>query len=105
MGEWERACALLTEVQVQSLRKIAAETPELRGGGCPAALDQLTRSVSDPMARRLTTVDAASLRREGDSAFLIYTGPPDRTVYALQLQLEEGTWRLGSIAGTVLPGT
>jgi hypothetical protein len=104
-GEWERACALLTESQQQGLRHLAAETHGLRGGGCPAALDRLTRSVSGSLVRQLTAVDADSLRREGDSAFLIYTGAPDRTVYAVPLRLEGGAWKLGATAGTVLPGT
>jgi hypothetical protein len=104
-SEWSRACALLSEAQIESLEKFAAESPEVHGTGCPAALAALTKQASPSLARQLTTVDAAALRRESEQAFLIYTGPPGKTVYAMPLRREVGAWKLSALNGAVLPGT
>lgn len=103
-GEWDRACSLLSAREVERLDQLTAPAPGAKGQGCPAALAALTAGVSPALARALTTVDAASLRQEGKQAFLIYTGPPGRTVYAMPLVGEAGGWRLGAFAGAELSG-
>ena len=58
----------------------------------------------------LTKVDAISLRREGDQAFLLYHGPEYDTggsygpgdLYAMSLRFEDGGWKMGSATGTSL---
>lgn len=104
-GEWASACALLAASERESVEKLTSESSGSGGKGCPAALAAFTKQVPPSVARELTTVDAASLRHDGDQAFLIYTGPPGRTVYAMPLRQEEGAWRLGAIDGAALPGT
>lgn len=104
-GEWRRACSLFSANELQALERFAARAPDLAGRGCPATLDALTTRISPAVARALTSVDAVSLRREGDRGFLIYTAPPGRTVYAIPLANEGGAWKLGAITGAVLPGT
>jgi hypothetical protein len=47
--------------------------------------------------------ERSSLKGE-DLGFLIYTGPPHQTVYSMLLNLEGGTWRLGAISASALPG-
>jgi len=103
-GEWAPACGLLAADEQKSLQSAAAQSPQLRGKGCAAALAAFTRPVSGSLAREITTVDAASLRHEGEQGFLIYVGAPDNTVYAMPLRLEGSVWKLGGISGVALPG-
>ncbi len=103
-GDWERACGLLSAETREGLEQLASGSADDEQG-CPAMLSAVTAEVSPAAARALTSVDAASLRRAGNRAFLIYTGPPGRTVYSMPLVLEAGSWKLGSIGGAVLPGT
>jgi hypothetical protein len=95
-GEWKRACSALSAREIESVAN---------GQACPGALAALTGHVSPALARALTVVDAASLRRGGRQAFLIYTAPPGRTAYSMPLVSEGGAWRLGALAGSQLPGT
>lgn len=103
-GEWARACSLLATEEQTSLERAAAQSPQLRGKGCAAALAAFTQPVSGSQARQITQVDAASLRHEGEQAFLIYVGAPDNTVYAMPLHLEGGIWKLTAVSGAALPG-
>jgi hypothetical protein len=103
--EWARACSVLAAGEREDLERLAASSPRSRGKGCAGALAVTTKAVSPSLARQLTTLDAASLRQEGDQAFLIYTAPPGRTVYAMPLRREDGAWRLGALSGAELPGT
>ena len=102
--EWTRACALLDASVRQGLEKLAAQSLESKGKGCPGGLATATKPISPVLARDLTTMDAAALRHEGERAYLIYTGPPGQTVYAMPLVDEDDTWMLGAIDGVVLPG-
>jgi hypothetical protein len=103
-GEWARACLLLAADERKSLEGLAAQSPQLRGRGCAAALAALAKPVSGSVAREMTRVEAASLRHEGEQAFLIYVGGPERTVYAMPLRLEGGAWKPAAISGDALPG-
>jgi hypothetical protein len=103
--EWARACSYLAKSTAAGLRQLSASSPRLRGKGCAGALDALTKPLSPSLQRETTTVDAAALRHEGEQAFLIYTAPPGKTVYAMPLRLEGGEWKLGALAGAELPGT
>ena len=103
-GEWAKACSYLSAHQVQSLEQLASKAPQLKGKKCAGALAALTESVSPKLQRQLTTVNAAALRSEGEQAFLIYTGPPGKTVYAMPLSEEGGEWKLGAISAPTLPG-
>jgi hypothetical protein len=103
--EWGRACSYLAKSTAGGLQQLAASSQRLRGKGCGGALDALTKPLSPSLQRETTTVDAAALRHEGEQAFLIYTAPPGRIVYAMPLSLEGGEWKLGALSGAELPGT
>jgi hypothetical protein len=103
-GEWGRACSLLSADEQKSLEQFTAQSRQLQGSGCVGALAALTPHVSNSPAREITEVDAASLRREGEQAFLIYVGGPEETVYAMPLRLEGGVWKPGAISAAALPG-
>ncbi|HEY8502695.1 MAG TPA: hypothetical protein VIL21_08415 [Solirubrobacterales bacterium] len=100
--EWRRACSLLSADEREALER-ASPSSGPGSGGCAAALAHFTTRVSPSLARAITTVDAASLRRAGERAFLLYTAPPGRTVYAMPMASEDGAWKLGAINGAVLP--
>lgn len=100
-GEWAKACSYLAEA---TARQLAASSPGQERSACAASLATLTKPVSDSLAREATTVDAAALRQEGSQAFLLYTAPPAKTVYAMPLRLEDGDWKLTSLFGDALPG-
>jgi hypothetical protein len=103
-GEWARACSLLSADEQKSLEQLVAQSPQLPDRGCVGALAALTQPVSGLPAREITQVDAASLRHEGEQAFLIYVGGPEKTVYAMPLRLEGGIWKPAAISGDALPG-
>jgi hypothetical protein len=102
--EWARACSYLAKSTTAGLGQLAASSARLEGKGCAGALDALTKPLSPSLQRETTTVDAAALRHDGAQAFLIYTGPPGKTVYAMPLKLEGGEWKLGALSGAELPG-
>ena len=105
-GEWGRACSFLSKPEARQLAKAAAQSPGSQGRDCAAGLRSYTRwPVSAAVARQITAVDAAALRHEGEQAFLVYTGPPGRTVYSMPLESEGGVWKVGATAGVTLPGT
>jgi hypothetical protein len=103
-GEWARACGLLAAEVQKSLEQQVAQSSQSPSRGCAAALALLTKPVSGSLAREITQVEAASLRHEGEQAFLIYVGAPEGTVYAVPLQLEGGSWKPAAISAAALPG-
>ncbi len=102
--EWASACSYLAASQVKSLEQLAASSPQLQGKGCAPILNAVTKPLSPAQQRETTTVDAASLRQQGEQAFLLYTGPPGRTVYAMPLRSEAGSWKLGALSAAALSG-
>lgn len=103
--EWAEACSYLAKRTIEGFEELAAKSPQLKGKSCAALLAALTEPLSASLQRQATTVDAAALRHEGEQAFLIYTGPPGKTVYSMPLSLEGGAWKLGALTASVLPGT
>jgi len=99
--DWPRACSYLSQAVTKQLEELAARSPRLSGKGCGAVLKALTRPLPAAVEREITEVDAGSLRREGDRAFLIYTGA-GKTIYAITMQQEGGAWKVGLLAATPL---
>lgn len=100
-GEWERACSYLAKQVAKQLEQLASRSPQLKGKGCGAVLNALTRPLPPAAERETTQIDAGSLRQEGERAFLIYSGAEGKA-YATPMQLEGGAWKVGSLAGTPL---
>jgi hypothetical protein len=99
--EWTKACSYLAKTLAKQLEQLASRSPQLKGGGCPEALHAVTRPLPPSVERETTLVDAASLRREGEGAFLIYRGAEGK-VYAVSMQQEGGGWKVAGLAGTPL---
>ena|ERR1700761_5693259 len=102
--EWARACSLLASSEQMSLERLSTQSPQPRDRGCQVGLAALARPLSGSTGAEMTRIDAASLRHEGEVAFLIYVGAPEATVYAMPLRLESGVWKPAAITGTALPG-
>jgi hypothetical protein len=100
-GEWDKACSYLSKGISQQLEQLAASSTELKDKGCAPFLAAFTSQLSAAEWRAITTIDAGSLRTEGEQAFLIYYGP-DKTVYAMPLAVEDGEFKVGALAGNPL---
>jgi hypothetical protein len=100
-GDWESACGYLSKAMTEQLEQLAASSTSLEDRGCASFLQAFTSKLSASTWREVTTVDAGSLRLEGEQAFLIYYGP-DKTVYAMPLAVEDGSFRVGALSGNPL---
>jgi len=100
-ARWADACSYLSKSLLQQLEQFAAKSEKK---DCAAILNALTANVAPSVWREITTVNAASLRQEGEQAFLIYRGAPDHTVYAMPMKYEGGKWTVGALSGDALPG-
>lgn len=98
---WDQACSYLAKPNIEQLEQLASQSPQFKEAGCAAVLKAFTRPLPASVQREITTVDAGSFRREGDQGFLIYYGA-DHTAYAMPLREEDGTWKVGALAGTAL---
>lgn len=99
--DWGKACSYLANSMVKQFEELASRSPQLKGKGCPAILHAFTRPLPASMERETTLIDAISLRREGERAFLIYRGA-EHKVYAVPMVQEGGAWKVGGLAGTPL---
>jgi hypothetical protein len=100
-GEWAKACSYMAATVVKQFEELASRSPQLKDKGCAAVLHAFTRPLPASAQRETTAIDAASLRREGERAFLIYKGG-DGKPYTIPMVLEGGAWKVGSVAGTPL---
>lgn len=98
--DWPAACASLAKSVKEQLQSLASRSENLSGKGCAAVLQALTPPLPPAVRRESTTVDAGSLRLEGEQAFLIYRGAEDAS-YAVSMVPEDG-WKVGSLAATPL---
>jgi hypothetical protein len=96
---WDAACSYLTAQLVEQFEAFASRAPKLKGADCGEFLKAFTRPLPPSIVREITRVDAVSLRREGDRAFLLYRGD-EGTLYAMPMGQEDGAWKVGSVAPT-----
>jgi hypothetical protein len=99
--DWTRACSYLAAKEAEQLEQLATQSPQFKGKGCAPILNAFTRSLSPALQREITTVDAGSLRREGEQAFLIYRGAGG-TVYAMPMTQEDGAWKVTALSASAL---
>lgn len=100
-GDWDGACSYVSKSMTAKLEQLAKSSTELEDKGCASFLESFTGQPTASEWRETTTVDAGSLRTEDKQAFLIYYGP-GRTVYAMPLAEEDGTFKVGALAGSPL---
>jgi hypothetical protein len=97
--EWSRACSYLAPYEIEQLERLAEQAPQLKG--CAPVLRAITPSLSPAQQRELTTIDAGSLRHEGEQAFLIYHGAGG-AVYSMPMGLDEGEWKVAALSASAL---
>jgi hypothetical protein len=100
-GRWADACSYLSKAMLEQLEQLAAKSER---NGCAPFLSAFTTKLPPAVWREITTVDAGSLRQEGEQGFLIYYGAPDKTVYSMPMKFEDGEWKVGALSGSALPG-
>lgn len=99
--DWTTACDYLAKSMVEQLKQLAARSKRTGKTDCPALLEALTPPLAPTVRRESTIVDAGSLRTGEEHSFLIYRGS-GRTVYAMPLEDEDGTWKLTLLSPTPL---
>lgn len=101
--DFARTCSYLTKDEVQQLEQLGSQSPQLKDKGCAAVVKALAAEALPATTKReLTEVNAASLRIEGDEAFLIYNGA-NNTGYFVRMNNEDGTWKVGALSPTAFP--
>jgi hypothetical protein len=99
--DWNKACSYLAKSNIEQLEQLGSQSPQFKGAGCAPILKAFTRPLPPAVQREITTVDAGSLRREGEQGFLIYFGA-DHVKYAMPLVDEDGSWKVAALSGTTL---
>jgi hypothetical protein len=98
VGDWEGACSHMSRMLREQLEQLASKS-EVKG--CAPFLEAFTSHLSAATWREITAIDAGSLRRDGESGFLIYNGAK-KTVYAMPLKEEDGEWRVTALSAVTL---
>lgn len=99
--EWDKACSYLAKSNIEQLEQLANQSAKSQGADCATVLKAFTRPLPASVDREITTVDAGSLRREGEQGFLIYYGA-GHVKYAMPLRDEGGVWKVTALSGTTL---
>ena len=99
--EWDKACSYLSKSNIKQLEQLANQAAQSKGADCATILKAFTRPLPASVEREITTVDAGSLRREGEQGFLIYYGA-GHVKYAMPLREEGGAWKVTALSGTTL---
>ena len=99
--EWDKACSYMAKSNAEQLEQLVGRAPQYKGADCATALKAFTQPLPPAVEREITTVDAGSLRHEGEQGFLIYYGA-NRVKYATALRNEGGAWKVAALSGTTL---
>lgn len=101
-GDWAAACSYMSKGVVESFKQLAAQSKQASDTSCAGLLEALTNpAAKQAMQAEADGANVGSLRTEGERAFLIYTGF-EKTVFAMPMAQEDGTWKVAGIAGTPL---
>lgn len=99
--EWGKACSYLAKSNAEQLEQLVSQASKGKEAGCATALKVFTQPLPVAVEREITTVDAGSLRHEGEQGFLIYYGA-DHVKYAMPLKNEGGSWKVAGLSGSTL---
>lgn len=99
--QWDKACSYLSKSNIEQLEQLADQAAQSKGADCAKILEAFTQPLPPSVEREITTVDAGSLRREGEQGFLIYYGA-GHVKYAMPLREEGGAWKVTALSGTTL---
>jgi hypothetical protein len=99
---WQAACTYMSAsllATIERLPEISKQQSDLEGKGCAEILTAVTTQTPQADLDAAAKADVASLRVEGDRAFLLYRGAGGEN-YVMPMVREEGAWRVGSLGGT-----
>jgi hypothetical protein len=99
--EWDKACSYLAKSNIEQLEQLANQSAKSKGADCATVLEAFTQPLPASVEREITTVDAGSLRHEGEQGFLIYYGA-SHIKYAMPLRDEGSAWKVAALSGTTL---
>lgn len=91
-GDWPTACARLYSVLRSGVEK---------GRSCVEAYARLMSRVPISARAAAAKIDVASVRREGDRAFVIYKTPATLSA-DMPMYVEDGVWKVGAIEAYAL---
>jgi hypothetical protein len=96
--DWAGACSYLSESLREQLEQLGSKS-EVKE--CAPFLEAFTTDLPDKVWLEITTIDAASLRHDGEQAFLIYHGAKGEA-YAMPLFEEDGEWKVTALSATTI---
>lgn len=101
-GAWASTCRYMASSVVDSLQELATQSQQMKGSACASILAKLTNpAAKDLLREEAEQADVASLRIEGERAFVIFRGPEDE-VLAMPMAREDGAWKVAALASTPL---
>jgi hypothetical protein len=109
--DWTKACSYMAKSLVENFKHLGAQAGS-NDSSCAEGFAALYGATARSAETRhqITEVDAASLRREGEQAFLVYHGTAYDTgsyygvgdLYAIPMKQEEGRWKVGLVMGDTM---
>jgi hypothetical protein len=93
--DWSQACIYTSKVL---LHRLSLRSENLAGTNCAAILAALTMPGPGGSDYESSTVEAESLRTNGERAFLLYRAAA--APYFMSMIREDGAWKVASIAPT-----
>jgi hypothetical protein len=99
--QWATACSYLAKSNIEQLEQLGSQSPQFKNAGCAPILKAFTRPLPASVNREITTVEAGSLRHDGEQGFLIYYGA-GHVKYAMPLRDEGDSWKVAALSGTTL---
>jgi hypothetical protein len=103
--EWEKACSYFGKDEISQLEALGSQSPQLKGKGCAAVVEALSGPVPPSVRQEVTQVDAASLRVDGEEAFLLYHGMGNGEKFDFFIRMidEDGSWKVAGLEPSVFP--
>lgn len=109
--DWAKVCSYLAQKATEQLEAFIQSPKGKQEGisGCPDAMAALAGegTPSSHLREQSTITEVLSFRGgggiPGDPAYLIYVGPPGKTLYSMPMYLEGGRWKVGLAVASELP--
>jgi hypothetical protein len=108
--DWVTACSYLSKSLREGLEQLGSQGKDGAKLSCEEVSASFYANRSSAARHELTIVDAVSLRREGEQAFLIYHGAEYDTgsaygpsdLYSMSMKQEDGAWKMGLAIGSTM---
>jgi hypothetical protein len=107
-GDWGTACSLLAKKPMEQLERLqsAAAKQGTELNGCAATMALLREGQAQALEQAQIT-EVLSFRGEGEisgnPSYLIFTAPPQNTLFSMPMYLQGGAWKVGLARPSELP--